>query len=251
MNKNLIKTEKKIDCLRKSGIITAKALKAVIDSAKPGITLRELDKIAENTIKRNGGESSFKTVSGYNFTTCLTVNSEVVHGLPREIKLQLGDILGIDVGAIYQGWHTDSAWSIAVGGKQEKFLEAGEETLWKAVNKACEGKRIGDISAAIQTGIERAGYHVVRSLSGHGIGRNHHEEPEVPTFGKVKTGLKLKRGMALAIEVIYTAGSGEVYEDPGDGWTIVASDNSLGGLFEMSVIVTKKEAEVLTDWRKV
>lgn len=251
MSKNLIKTEKEIDCLRKSGIITAKALKAVIESAKPGITLLELDKIAENTIKKNGGESSFKTVPGYNFTTCLTVNSEVVHGLPRGIKLQSGDILGIDVGAVYQSWHTDSAWSIAVGNKQEKFLEIGERTLWEAVNKAHEGKRIGDISAAIQEGVELAGYHVVRSFSGHGIGKSHHEKPEIPTFGEVKTGLKLKKGMALAIEVIYTAGSGEVYEDPGDGWTVIASDNSLGGLFEMSVIVSKKEAEVLTDWRKV
>lgn len=251
MNNCLIKTEEELKILRKSGIITAKALKKVIESTKPGVTLLELDRIAENEIKNNGGESSFKTVTGYNFTTCLTVNDEVVHGIPRDIKLQSGDVLGIDVGAVLHGWHTDAAWSVIVGGEKNKFLQVGEDTLWKTITKACEGKRIGDISANIQEGIENAGYNVVKNFSGHGIGKNPHEKPEIPTFGKIKTGLKLKKGMTLAIEVIYTAGSGDVYEDQSDGWTVVASDHSLGGLFEMSVIVGKKGAEVITDWRKV
>lgn len=260
MSKNLIKTEQELNYLRKSGVITAKALKKVIENSKPGITLLELDKIAENEIKQNGGESSFKTVPGYNFTTCLTLNDEVVHGLPRDIKLQSGDVLGIDVGAVFQGWHTDTSWSIIIGGQvtsyreqeeKQRFLEVGEKTLWEAISKSTEGKRIGDISAQIQQGVEDAGYNVVKSLSGHGIGTNLHEEPEVPTFGKIKTGLKLKRSMALAIEVIYTMGSGKVYEDQGNGGTIVAADHSLGGLFEMSVIVGKKGAEILTDWRKI
>lgn len=261
MNKNLIKTEKELIYLRKSGIITAKTLKKVIESAKNGVTLLELDKIAEGIIKKNGGDASFKTVPGYNFTTCLTLNYEIVHGLPRDIKLQSGDILSIDVGAVFPpvgGWHTDAAWTVIVGSEKrdmgsekKRFLEIGEKTLWKAVAQANEGKRIGDISASIQQGIELAGYNVVKSLSGHGIGINHHEKPEIPTFGKIRTGLKLKRGMTLAIEVIYTAGSGDVYEDQSDGWTVVSSDNSLGGLFEMSVIVGKKGPEILTDWRKV
>ncbi|MDO8638622.1 MAG: type I methionyl aminopeptidase [Candidatus Daviesbacteria bacterium] len=251
MSKNLIKTEEQIKILRKSGVITAKALKVAIESAKPGVTLLELDKIAEDTIIKNGGESSFKTVPGYDFTTCLTLNDEVVHGTPRDIKLKEGDILGIDVGALFQGWHTDVAWSIIVGGEKNKFLEVGEKTLWETINKAHEGKRIGDISATIQENIESAGYNVVKSFSGHGVGRQPHEEPEIPTFGKIKTGLKLKKGMILAIEVIYVAGSGDVYEDQSDGWTIVSSDHSLGGLFEMSVIVGKNGAEVLTDWRKI
>lgn len=258
MNKNLIKTEQELNYLRKSGIITAKALKKIIENANPGITLLELDSIAEVEIKRNGGESSFKTVPGYKFTTCLTINNEVVHGIPRNITLQAGDILGIDVGAMFNGWHTDSSWSVIIGnGKLEvdsekkRFLEVGEKTLWAAINKVVEGKRIGDVSAQIQQGVENAGYNVVRSLSGHGIGTRLHEEPEIPTFGKIKTGPKLKKGMTLAIEVIYTAGSGDVYEDQSNGGTVIATDNSLGGLFEMSVIVGKKGAEILTDWRKI
>ena len=179
MSKNLIKTEEEIKILRKSGIITAKALKVAIENAKPGITLLELDKIAERSIIKNGGEFSFKTVPGYNFTTCLTLNDEVVHGIPRDIKLKSGDILSIDVGALFQGWHTDAAWTVIVKEPKEpdvsfsekmKFLEAGERTLWEAVGKACEGKKIGDISASIQQNIENAGYNVVRNFSGHGIG---------------------------------------------------------------------------------
>lgn len=251
MNKSLIKTEEELRILRKSGIITAKALKKVIENAKVGITLLELDKIAENEIKQNGGESSFKTVPGYNFTTCLTLNDEVVHGIPRDIKLQSGDVLGIDVGAVFQGWHTDASWSTVVENEKNKFLEVGEEILWKTIAQAHEGKRIGDISASIQQGVENAGYNVVRNFSGHGIGTKLHEEPEIPTFGKIKTGLKLKKGMVLAIEVIYTSGSGDVYEDRSGGGTIVAADHSLGGLFEMTVIVGKKSAEILTDWRKI
>lgn len=257
MGHNIIKTEAEQKLLRKSGILTAKALKAVIESAKVGVTLFELDKIAENTIKRLGGESSFKTVPGYKFTTCLTVNDEVVHGIPRDIKLKSGDLLSIDVGAIFQGWHTDVAWSIivgsdelGVGSEKKRFLEVGEKTLWKTIAQACEGKRIGDISASIQQGVENAGYNVVKSFSGHGIGTNNHEKPEIPTFGKEKTGLKLKRGMILAIEVIYAKGNGDVCE-ASDDWTVITTDHSLGGLFEMSVIVGKSKAEILTDWRQI
>lgn len=258
MGKNIIKTAEEQKLLKKSGILTARALKAVIENAKVGVTLLELDNIAENIIHKNGGESSFKTVSGYNFTTCLTVNDEVVHGIPRDIKLQSGDLLSIDVGAVFQGWHTDAAWSIivgsdelGVGSKKKRFLEVGEETLWKTISQATEGKRIGDISASIQEHVEAVGYNVVRSFSGHGIGTNNHEKPEIPTFGKTKTGLKLKKGMVLAIEVIYAEGSGDVYEDPGDDWTVLTTDHSLGGLFEMTVIVGKKGAEILTDWRQI
>ncbi|MDO8570088.1 MAG: type I methionyl aminopeptidase [Candidatus Daviesbacteria bacterium] len=257
MSNNIIKTEVEQKLLRKSGILTARALKTVIENAKPGVTLLELDKLAEDVIKKNGGESSFKTVPGYNFTTCLTVNDEVVHGIPRAIKLQSGDLLSIDVGAIYQGWHTDAAWSIIVGSdelevgsEKKRFLEVGEETLWKTITQAHEGKRIGDISASIQQGVENAGYNVVQSFSGHGIGTNNHEKPEIPTFGKEKTGLKLKRGMILAIEVIYAEGNGDVCE-ANDDWTVITTDHSLGGLFEMSVIVGKKGAEILTDWRQI
>lgn len=253
-----VRTSEQLDLMRKSGIITAKALKKVIEESKAGVSLVELDTLAENEIMRLGGKPSFKTVEGYSFTTCLTINDEVVHGLPRQIKLMPGDVLSVDLGTVYDGWHTDAAWSVIVGwneedglgSKKREFLKVGDTALWQAIEQAVEDKRIGDISAAIQTSIEGGGYNVVRSLVGHGIGRSLHEEPEVPGFGLAGTGVMLKAGMTLAIEVIYTAGGYKV-ESKDDGWTIVTADGALAALFEMSVIVGKEEAEVLTDWRRL
>lgn len=244
------RTPEQLKLMRQSGLITARALKKVIAGVKPGVSLVELDDIARDEIINLGGQPSFMSVPGYKWTSCLTVNHEVVHGIPREITLKEGDVLGIDLGTVYKGWHTDAAWSVLVGGGKNKFLEVGEKALWDGISKACEGKRVGDISEAIQSQIENGGYSVVRSLVGHGIGRNLHEVPEVPGFGKAGTGLKLKSGMTLAIEAIYAEGNhGVVLED--DGWTISTQDSSLGGLFEMTVVVGKVKAEVLTDWRLV
>lgn len=240
-----IRSEKELNLMRKSGEISAAALKKVIESAREGVTLIELDKLAEQEITRLGGESSFKTEPGYKWATCLTVNEEVVHGIPRDIKLKTGDILGIDVGAIYKGWHTDTAWSIVVDKEQNQFLKVGEQALWEGIEQAREGNRIGDIAAAIQSRVEGSGYSIVRSLIGHGVGEKLHEEPEVPGYGTKGTGLMLKAGMTLAVEVIYTAGNGKV-ELAKDGWTFVSIDGSTAGLFEMSIIVGKERAEVLT-----
>lgn len=247
------RTPEEIANLKISGEITAKALKKAIESAKVGISLIELDKIAEDEILRLGGQSSFKTVPGYFWTTCLTINEEVVHGIPRDIRLNDGDVLNIDLGAIYKGWHTDSAWTIVVGKSNEDkkiFLEVGEQTLWASIEQAKEDNQIGDISSIIQQGVEKAGFSVVKSLSGHGVGRQPHEDPVIPGYGKPKTGMFLKSGMSLAIEVIYTQGQGDLYQKE-DKWTLASVDHSLGGLFEMSVIVNKDKADVLTDWRKV
>lgn len=248
-----VRTAEEINLLRESGRITAMALKKAIEAAKVGVSLIEIDKIAEDEILRLGGESSFKTVTGYFWTTCLTVNEEVVHGIPRDIRLNEGDVLNIDLGAIYKGWHTDSAWTIIVGrgdSEKERFLQTGEETLWKSIAVARDGQQVGDISATIQEGIEKAGYSVVKSLAGHGVGKKVHEEPEIPEYGKFKTGMYLKAGMTLAIEVIYTRGKGDLYQKE-DNWTLASVDHSLGGLFEMTVLVNKDKADVLTDWRKV
>lgn len=247
------RTPEEIANLKISGEITAKALKKTIESAKVGITLVELNKIAEDEIIRLGGESSFKTVPGYFWTTCLTINDEVVHGIPRDIKLNDGDVLNIDLGAVYKGWHTDSSWTIVIGNStsdKKRFLSVGEETLWKAIDQAREGNKIGDISATIQTGVEKAGYSVVKSLSGHGVGRSVHEDPIIPGYGHFKQGMKLKSGMSLAIEVIYTEGKGDIYLKD-DNWTLASVDHSLGGLFEMTIIVKNQAADVLTDWRKM
>lgn len=248
-----IRNQEEMNFLKESGRITAIALKKAIEAVQVGVSLIEIDKIAEEEILRLGGQSSFKTVPGYFWTTCLTINEEVVHGIPRDIKLNDGDVLNIDLGAIYKGWHTDSAWTVIVGsGDSEKrrFIQTGEETLWKSIAQCKDGNHIGDISASIQEGVEEAGYSVVKSLTGHGVGRKSHEEPGIPGYGKKGTGMRLLSGMSLAIEVIYTKGKGDIYQKE-DNWTLASVDKSLGGLFEMSVIVNKDKADVLTDWRKV
>lgn len=249
-----VRTPGELALLRQSGRITALALKKVLENVREGVSLAALDKIAEEEIIKRGGRPSFKTVPGYHWASCLTVNDEVVHGIPRDITLKTGDILSVDLGTAYQGWHSDAAWTVLVNGQgtrgKKRFLKVGEEVLWKAIGQARLGKKIGDISSTIQKGVEGAGFSVVRSLAGHGVGRSPHEEPEIPEFGLPSTGPKIKKDMSLAIEVIYTAGTGEVMEKS-DGWTIASADGSLGGLFEMSVITGKKEAEVITDWRKL
>lgn len=236
--------------MRGSGRISAKAMKKVLAAIKPGVNLLDLEKIAEAEILRLGAKSSFKTEPGYHWTTCLTVNDEVVHGIPRDITLEKGDKISIDLGALHKGWHTDTAWSVVVGGEPSKFLRAGEEAMWKGVAQAVAGNRVGDISHSIQETIEGAGYQVVRSLIGHGVGKALHEKPDIPGYGSKGVGPVLEEGMTLAIEAIYTEGTTEV-KLAQDGWTISSEDGSLGGLFEMSVIVGKKKPEVITDWRKV
>lgn len=244
--------------MRKSGEIAAKALKRALKTIKVGVTELEVDKVAEEEIIKLGGDLSYKTVPGYKFATCITVNEQVVHGIPTNRKFESGDLVSVDLAVVYKGWHTDCAWSILVseqgtGNREQsekaKFLKVGEEALWLGIRQALDGNRVGDISSAIQERIEKDGYSVVRSLVGHGIGRSLHEDPEIPGFGKKGSGPVLKNGMSLAIEVIYNKGSSDVALDE-DGWTFKTVDNSWGGLFEMTIIVGKKEAEVLTDWRK-
>lgn len=233
--------------MRKSGRIAALALKKALASVKAGISGLELDKIAEKEIYKLGGDLSYKSVPGYRFATCITVNEQVVHGIPTDRIIKDGDLVSIDLAVSFKGWHTDCAWSVLVGFRKEKenFLKAGQEALWDGISQAVEGKAVGDISFAIQSRVEGAGYRVVRSLVGHGIGRKLHEEPEVPGFGNKGTGMPLKAGMTLAIEVIYTKGSGEVILGT-DGWTISSADGSWAAVFEMSVVVGREKAEVLT-----
>ncbi len=250
------RTEKELDLIRKSGRISASALKKSLQGIQPGVSCLELEKIAAEEIKSLGGELAFPTVDDYKWATCITINEQVVHGIPTDRIIQPGDLVSIDVGAIYGGWFTDTAWTVlvpSVNGKdpnKDNFLKIGEQALWEGVKYAVEGRQIGDISSAIQSRIEGAGFHIIRSLVGHGVGKQLHEEPEVPGYGKPHTGLTLKPGMTLAIEVIYSEGTSEVKLEA-DRWTYSSADGSISGLFEMSVIVGKKFAQVLTDWRKV
>jgi methionyl aminopeptidase len=247
-----IRSEEELDLMRESGRITTAALKKVLANVKPGISGLELEAIVEKEIKGLGGEISFQTVEDYKWATCITINEQVVHGIPTDRRLVEGDIVSIDLGTVFKGWHTDAAWSAVVGESEpekKKFLSVGEEALWLGIKQAVDKNKIGDIAEAIQSKVEGSGYSVVRSLVGHGVGRELHEDPEVPGYGKKGTGLTLRKGMTIAIEVIYNMGSSDVVLDK-DGWTISSADGSLAGLFEMSVIVGDRKAEVLTDWRK-
>ncbi len=252
MSSNLNFYEMKL--MRESGRISAQALGKALEAVKPGVTAIKIDKVAVDNIRAEGGSLSYETVPGYppDTASCITVNEEVVHGIPTERIIKTGDLVSIDLATNFKGWHTDTAWTVLVGkgdAEKRKFLRVGEEALREGIKQAVSGNRIGDIGFAIQSKVEGAGYSVVKSLVGHGVGRQLHEDPEVPGYGVKGTGSILKSGMTLAIEVIYTQGSEDVILAP-DGWTFLTSDGSLAGLFEMTVIVGKDKAEVLTNLRK-
>lgn len=251
----MVRNSYELKLMRRSGMIAASALRKALEEVKLGVSELEVDKIAERKIYQLGGNLSYRSVPGYKFATCITVNDQVVHGIPTEREFREGDLVSIDLAVEYKGWHTDCARTILVQSEKgkvksekERFLRVGEEALWDGIAQALEGNRVGDISHAIQTKVEEAGYKIVKSLVGHGIGKKLHEEPEVPGYGKKGTGISLKMGMALAVEVIYTKGTSEVILDK-DGWTYLSADGSWAGLFEMTVVVGKERAEVLTDWR--
>lgn len=247
---NPVKTDKEIEIMKKSGKICALALKKVLDNVKVGVSCRTLDMIAEKEIQRQGAKSSFKTVENYRHTICTTINEQVVHGIPTDRKLKDGDVLGIDIGALYKGYHSDLAISVPIGNissDNQKFINIGKKTLEKAIRQAKVNNRIGDISAVIQSAIEDAGYSIVKSLTGHGVGQELHEDPMVPGFGKSGTGVKIVENMTIAIEVIYAKGSGEVILEK-DNWTISTKDGSLGGLFEQTVAIKNDGPIVLTPY---
>ena len=248
--------EKKLVAMREGGKKLAGILEELLDAAEPGTSLRTIDNLAEKLIAREGGTPSFKTVKGYHWATCLCVNEAVVHGVPSDVLLTEGDMLTIDVGLLYKGFHTDTAWTKIVTSNETKvtsdkirFLHTGEEALTKAITQAREGNHVGDISRVIQTTIEGAGYHIVHSLVGHGVGKKLHEEPQIPGFlkkGELAKTPELHAGMTLAIEVIYARGSGGVTYESADGWTIKTSDKSDSAVFEHTITVTSDNPVILT-----
>ncbi|MBI4129944.1 type I methionyl aminopeptidase [Candidatus Roizmanbacteria bacterium] len=235
-------------------------LNQILSHISPGVTPLELDRLAERLIKQAGGSPSFQTVGDYRWATCICVNDCVVHGIPTSTPLKEGDVVGVDVGILYKGYHTDTSWTLRVQNSKLKtqnskpdkidiFLETGEKALSNAITQVKPGNRIGHISRAIQETIEEAGYSVVHELIGHGIGTKLHEEPEVPGVLRKpvsKTPL-LREGMMLAIEVIYTMGKPEVYIDDTDGWTIRTKDGTISALFEKTVAVVRDGVLVLTE----
>ena len=247
---NFQKSDEEVEIMKKAGKICARALRKVLNGVKVGTSCKKLDIIAQREIENMGASPSFKTVDNYAWTICTTINNQVVHGIPGDTILQDGDIVGIDIGAFYQGFHSDLAITVPVGKlkkETEKLLEVGRETLNEAIQKARIGNTIGDISQTIQNGIETAVYSVVTRLTGHGVGRELHEDPMVPGVGKRGTGPKIMKNMTLAIEVIYAHGSGEVVLEK-DGWTISSADGSLGGLFEKTVAIGQNGPIVLTPY---
>lgn len=256
-----IKTEKEIEAMAEGGRILSETLHEVLSHIKPGVSELELDQLAEKLIVKSGGEPGFKKVRGYRHTICVSTNDVVVHGVPGNYKLKEGDVIGIDGGVYYKGFHTDMSETVQVkshpataGSKVKsdneikRFLETGKRALEEAIRVTKVGNRIGHISKTIQDIVEEEGYSIVRSLVGHGVGRNLHEEPEVPGFlaSKIEETPFLKNGMTLAIEVIYNRGKADVMYANDDGWTIKTLDGSTSGVFERTIAITKEEPYVLT-----
>ena len=244
-----VKTSEEIEIMRKAGERLKRVLKKIVPLIKPGVLPEQIDKTAEKEILKLGGKPSFQTVKGYKWSICLPVNEQIVHTPPTGRRLREGDVVTLDIGFMYKGYHVDYAKTFFLGkenAKIKKFLQTGERALQRAIKKIREGRRLGEVSLQIQTTIESAGYSVVKELTGHGIGKKLHEDPYVFNFldRPVEKTLKLKRGMTLAVEVIYAMGRGEI-EYEGDGWSIITKDKSLSACFEHTIVVSKERAEIL------
>jgi methionyl aminopeptidase len=238
-----------IQAIREAAQLVGQTLRMLADHVRPGITTAELDRLAETFIRDHGGRPAFKGYRGFPASICPSVNAEVVHGIPGPYALRDGDIIGIDVGVEKAGYHGDAARTFAVGEIAEearRLLQVTEESLQRAVQQACAGNRIGDISHAVQSHAEQSGFSVVRTLVGHGIGREMHEEPQVPNYGPPARGPRLMAGQVLAIEPMINSGGHEVVVEP-DGWTIRTKDGSLSAHFEHTVAVGPDGPEILSD----
>lgn len=244
------KTPAEIEKMRAAGAVVARCIKEIVESIEPGkTTTLDVDVIAEQLLRKYRAKSSFKNYRGYPNTVCVAVNEEVVHGIPGPRILVAGDIVGVDLGAIVEGWHGDSAVSVAVGGKASdeamRLLRVTKEALFKGIEQARPGKWLADIGEAIQKHAEKHGYSVVRDLVGHGIGRKMHEEPHVPNYRTPDRGVRLEEGMTLAIEPMINVGGYEV-QTLGDSWTVVTKDGSLSAHFEHTVAIRRDGPDILT-----
>lgn len=243
-----LKTDEEVGLLKESNMLVSRTLAEMASIIKPGITTLYLDKIAESFIRDNRAIPAFKGYGGFPNTLCTSVNDEVVHGIPSDYVLREGDIISVDCGVILDGWYGDSAYTFAVGEIKEevkRLLDYTRASLEEGVKEAVSGKRIGDISYAVQHKAESGGYSVVRELVGHGIGTKLHEPPEVPNYGKQGSGPKMEKGLVICIEPMINAGKKETLQ-MSDGWTIKTADGRPSAHFEYAVAVNKEEADVLT-----
>jgi len=243
-----IKSEREIELLRIAGNIVHETREYLKPFIKEGITTKELDTLAENFIRSKGATPSFKGLNDFPGTICTSINQEVVHGIPSKRKLRNGDIISIDIGACFEGYHGDSAWTFAVGEispKKQALMDHTRESLFKGLEQVKPGNRIGDISHAIEKHAKKYNLGVVRELVGHGVGTSVHEEPDVPNYGEAGRGPVLKEGMVLAIEPMLTLGRRDICILD-DDWTIETVDNSPAAHFEHTIVVTKDGYEILT-----
>ncbi len=247
-----LKTKAEIETMKDCGKRLMAAVDKLMPQIKPGVTTEYIDLEAKRLIEAEGAESSFTKVPGYKWTTCLPVNDQVVHTPPSKKILKQGDILTVDIGAYYKGFHTDYATTVAVGGtddeKKLKFLAVGEDVLHAALKKARYNMFTGEISKVIQDGIYGNGYFILKDLTGHGVGRELHEDPLIPGFldKPVEKTYRIPEGLVIAIEVIYSMGTEHIRYDTDDNWSIASRDGSLTACFEKSVAITKENSFILT-----
>lgn len=245
----VLKTGRELNIMKEACRISAGALQTAGKAVEPGVTTAEINKLAEDYIRSQGGEPNFLNYEGYPATACISINNEVIHGIPTvKRKLKAGDIVSIDLGAKFQGYHGDNAATFACGDVSpaaKRLMETTRDSLYEGIKAAVSGGRIGDISNAIQSYVEARGYSVVRKFVGHGIGTHLHEPPEVPNFGSKGRGIRLLPGMTLAIEPMVNEGKSDVRILP-DGWTVLTGDGSLSAHFEHTIVITPDGPKILT-----
>lgn len=247
------KSKEEIELLRESNLLVGKTLAEVAKIMKPGVTTNQIDKVAEQFIRDNKAVPGFLNYRGYPNTLCISVNDSVVHGIPSDYNLKEGDIVSVDCGVIKNGYFGDSAYTFQIGEVNEKvkrLLEVTKLALYKGIEQAVVGNRIGDISFAIQNFAEYNGYTIVRELVGHGVGKNLHEEPQVPNYGRRGKGVKLKEGLVIAIEPMVNMGAKEI-KQLDDGWTIKTLDGLPSAHFEHTVAVTKDGVDILSSFEYI
>jgi methionyl aminopeptidase len=248
-----LKTKEEIELIRLSGVVLGKAHAEVAKVVKPGITTAALDKIAEEYILDNGGTPSFKGYNGFPASLCISVNEKVVHGFPSKYELKEGDIVSVDCGVLLNDFHSDSAYTYAVGEISPqvlKLLTITKESLYLGIAQAIAGGRIGDVSYAVQSYVEKNGFTVVRELVGHGVGKSLHESPEVPNYGKRGQGIKLEQGLVIAIEPMVNMGSRNIVQE-NDGWTIRTADRKPSAHFEHTVAINEGKPDILTTFKYI
>lgn len=248
------KTVEEVEVMRQSCLLVGEAHAAIVKLIKPGVTTLQLDAVVEEFIRSNGATPSFKNYHGYPFATCISVNDAVVHGFPNKNELKEGDLISVDIGVFKNGFHGDSAYTYAIGNVSDEIkqlMRVTKESLYKGIEKAVAGNRVGDISYAIQDYTERRhGYGVVRELVGHGLGREMHEDPQVPNYGKRGSGVKLKEGMVIAIEPMINLGKKDVINDT-DGWTVRTKDGKPSAHYEHDVCIRKDKADILSSFASI